>query len=52
MADYCARTLYTILRARILDDERLNDVLWYVFGETGLIDHLELDEGEPDAQLP
>src|SRR3712207_5682761 len=33
MAAYCIRTLYTILRARIFDDNRLNDVLWYVFSE-------------------
>ena len=44
MADYSARTLYTILRARIFDDDRLNDVLWIVFEETGLTDYLELDD--------
>jgi len=44
--DYCARTLFTILRARILDDDRLNDVLWYVFGETGLIEYLDVDDAE------
>src|SRR5205823_12761118 len=36
MADYSMRTLYTILRARIFDDERLNEVLWIVFEEAGL----------------
>jgi hypothetical protein len=50
LADYCVRTLFTILRARIVDDDRLDEVLWIVFAETGLIDYLDLNEGEPDTQ--
>jgi hypothetical protein len=44
MADYSARTLYTILRARIFDDERLNDVLRIVFEEAGLTEYLAIDD--------
>lgn len=47
LADYCARTLYTILRARIADDDRFGEVLWYVFNEAGLTDALELDDAVP-----
>src|SRR2546423_1615025 len=46
LSDYCVRTLFTILRARIIDDDRLNEVLWYVFSETGLIDALRLEEDD------
>jgi hypothetical protein len=40
-------TLYTILRARIFDDERLGEVLGIVFEEAGLAEYLADDEDEP-----
>lgn len=43
---YCARTLYTILRARIGED-RFHEVLWIVFTEAGLLDYLEPDDAVP-----
>jgi hypothetical protein len=47
MADYSIRTLYTILRARIFDDDRLNDVLLIVFSEAGLLEYLDDDDAVP-----
>jgi hypothetical protein len=46
LAEYSIRTLYSILRARIFDDDRLNEVLWYVYEEAGLVDYLDLDDDE------
>lgn len=46
LADYCIRSLFTILRTRIHDDDRLNEVLWLVFTEAGFIDYLGLDEDD------
>lgn len=46
LADYSIRTILTILRARIFDEDRLNDVLWMVFTEAGLLGYLDLDEDE------
>ena len=46
LADYSIRTIFTILRARIHDDDRLNEVLWYVLEEAGLIAYLDLDDDE------
>jgi len=47
MAAYSARTLYTILRARIFDDERLSEVLGIVFEAAGLAEFLPVDDDEP-----
>jgi len=46
MADYSARMLYTILRARISDDERLSEVLWIVFEAARLTEYLAGDDDE------
>jgi hypothetical protein len=47
LAEYSIQQLYTILRARIFDDDRLNEVLWIVFEEAGLIEYLDLDDDAP-----
>jgi hypothetical protein len=49
LADYSIQTIYTALRARIHDDDRLNDVLWYVFEEAGLLSYLDLEDETPTA---
>lgn len=47
LARHSIKTLVTILRARIVDPDRLNDVLEIVLSETGLLAYLESDDAVP-----